>query len=156
TINVSYTVQNQGTATVTNTWSDRFYLSADQTLDGADLLLGSEPISSQVPLGPGGTYTVSRTLTIPNAAPLGNLYLLFVADGSGQQRESNEGNNVAAVPLTVGAPDLTITATTAPGSAAVAQTVPVSWTVQNQGAYAALNDWFDRVYLSSDQTIDAG
>src|SRR5262249_47998684 len=39
-VSVSYMVQNAGTATATADWTDRFYLSADQTLDGSDLLLG--------------------------------------------------------------------------------------------------------------------
>src|SRR5207302_1598095 len=132
--NVSYTVQNQGTATTATTWTDRFYLSADQNFDNGDLLLGSEPISAQLPLAPNGTYTVNRTLTIPNNASLNSQYLLFVTDATGQQPESNENNNVKFLAFTVGAPDLTITATLAPATAAVAETIPVSWTVKNQGS----------------------
>jgi len=49
--------------------------------------------------------------------------------------------------------DLAITAS-APISAVMGETIPVSWTVQNQGTGPANSNWFDRVYLSTDDTFD--
>jgi hypothetical protein len=156
-ISVSYTVHNQGTATAAADWSDRFYLSSDPTWDAGDVLVGTQAITSQTPLEPGGSYQITRDLTIPGTAPLGTLYLLFVVDALGQQSESDESNNVRSVPITIGAPDLAFAALpTAPESAAAAETIAVAWTVRNDGQFTAFADWVDRVYLSDNASLDAG
>jgi large repetitive protein len=70
-------------------------------------MLAARRSPDQTPLAPGASYQITRNLTIPGTAALGAQYLLFVTDASKQQSESDDGNNVHAVPLTIGAPDLT-------------------------------------------------
>ncbi len=155
TISVTYTVENQGTAEADADWTDRIYLSSDQNWDGSDLLIASEFISTQTPLATSGSYDITRDVTIPRNAPLGGQYLLFVTDASTQQTELDDDNNVRAVPLSVGAPNLLFEGTpTSPTTATTGESIPVSWTVLNNGTYAAHQDWVDRVYLSSDVTLD--
>ncbi|AUB43874.1 Serine protease, subtilase family (plasmid) [Nostoc flagelliforme CCNUN1] len=114
TAEVSWTVLNQGNVQATHRWYDHIYLSNDQTLDGSDTQVsGFDSGISGTPLLAGDTYTLTKTLNIPNTA-LGNRYLLFVADADNNQYETNENNNVKAIPVEVKAPDLIITAGSAP------------------------------------------
>ena len=106
------------------------------------------------PLDPGASYSRNPTITLPSV-PAGSYYMLFVADSSHNQAETDETNNVRAVPITL-TPldvDLVVTAATAPASAKPGP-VDISWTVTNQGADPITGYWTDYVYLSKDQTYD--
>ena len=59
------------------------------------------------------------------------------------------------MPITVSAPDLTITTATAPTSAVVDSPINVSWTVQNIGSVSAPGKWYDAVYIGSSPTFNA-
>jgi subtilase family serine protease len=154
-IAVSWTVNNLGTTAASADWSDYIYVSSDTNLDGSDTFVTSESITSQTPLTAGGTYNVNRNITLPSTGT-GNRYLLFVADGSKNQGETDENDNVRAVAITLGLPDLSVTEATAPTSASQGGAIAVSWTVANQGTIEAATDWVDRVYLSNDSTLDVG
>ena len=81
--------------------------------------------------------------------------MIVKADAFSAQTEISENNNLRSFPITITAPDLTVSAATAAGTAAVNQSIPVSWTVQNLSATSpASADWQDRVYLSSDAVLD--
>ncbi|MGV2388019.1 MAG UNVERIFIED_CONTAM: hypothetical protein LVR29_05970 [Microcystis novacekii LVE1205-3] len=83
-------------------WSDRIYFSTDEVWNpSSDTLITSEAIATQTPLNAGLSYTVNRTITLPNVASSGSGYLLFVADANANQAESNENNNVRSVPFTL-------------------------------------------------------
>ncbi|AFY47683.1 CARDB domain-containing protein,putative collagen-binding protein,Calx-beta domain-containing protein,subtilase family protease [Nostoc sp. PCC 7524] len=152
-ISVSWTVRNQGAVTAFRDWQDRIYISDDETFDGSDTFIVSQSITSQTPLAADGSYNITRTITLPNTT-LGNRYLLFVADGNNAQSETDETNNVRAVAIELGAPDLVVTAATAPASGVVGEIISVSWTVTNQGTVTASRDWQDRIYISDDETFD--
>jgi len=154
TVSVSWTVLNQGTTPAPADWYDYVYLSKDATLDGGDVEARKESIWAPTPLAAGAAYTINRNITIPNFEP-GDWYLLFVADRLNQQGETNENNNVRAVPITVTVPDLKLTAASAPSAATLSGTISVSWTVANIGTVAAQTHWYDAVYLSTDATWDA-
>jgi subtilase family serine protease len=154
TVELTWTVTNQGTGVATRDWYDLVYLSGNQTLDGADVQVTSEYIATQTPLEAGASYTISKNVVLPSFAT-GNQYLLFVADSYNYQGESNENNNVRSVAINLGAPDLIVSAAAAPTNATVGKSVEVSWTVQNQGTIAAPADWYDRFYLSNDAVFDA-
>jgi hypothetical protein len=66
------------------------------------LLTQTQPVDTD--LGPGATLPSTVGLLIPAATAPGNYFLLVQADGSGVVAESDEGNNVGAVPLTVTPP----------------------------------------------------
>jgi subtilase family serine protease/protocatechuate 3,4-dioxygenase beta subunit len=154
TVELTWTVSNQGTGTATRDWYDRVYLSSNQTLDSSDVLVTSEWISAQTPLAAGADYTISKNVVLPSFTP-GNQYLLFVADRDNYQAEIDENNNVAAVAINLSAPDLIVSNASAPQTGTLGKSIEVSWTVENQGITSASADWYDHVYLSNDQVFDA-
>lgn len=104
TIDFSYTVQNQGNsnAIVNNgdyaDWQDNLYFSVDNQWDVSDLWLRST--AHEGILSPNSNYTVTETIGIPNV-PTGNYYIISVIDYSNGLYESNETNNLLAVPITI-------------------------------------------------------
>ena len=155
TIQASWTVTNQGTVTAATNWGDQIYLSDDTTLDGTDRFVASLSAASKVPLASSGVYTQTLDITIPNNLGIGNKYLLFVTDANDAQGETNNSNNVKAVSFDLKAPNLQVTDTNAPTTATWGEDLALSWNVKNQGTGAALADWSDYVYLSSNPTWDS-
>ncbi len=153
TVALSWTVTNQGDGTAPADWYDYVYISNDQTLDNSDTYLTNRSAGNDTPLAAGASYTATQNITIPNVGT-GNKYLLFVADRNNNQGETNESNNVRAITIDVTAPDLVVSAATTPASAALGETVALSWTVTNQGNGTASADWYDYVYISDDQVLD--
>jgi len=151
-IEVSWTVQNQGTSAAPTDWYDRIYLSNDAIFDAnADTYITQELISTQTPLAAGASYSITRNINLPNFAT-GNRYLIFVADGSGGQGETNETNNTRAVAINLNAPDLIVSEITAPVESLSGQPIEINWTVKNQGAATAEGTWYDYVYLVNTAT----
>jgi subtilase family serine protease len=155
TIDLSWTVKNQGKAIATADWYDRVYLSRDALLDSSDSQVTSQYISTQTPLAVEKTYTINRSVTLSNSLPAGQLYLIFATDRDNYQLETSETNNILAVPITIAGPDLILSAATAPDSAILNSNIDVSWTVTNQGTISANADWSDYIYVSSDPLYDS-
>ena len=108
TIEVSWQGSNQGATATPDNWSDRIWLSTDDTFGNADdVLIGSATISG--PVAVGETYTVSASVTLPIdlSVPIGaHAFQLFVeADGSGQVVEENDSNNVLLRGIQLTVPD---------------------------------------------------
>jgi trimeric autotransporter adhesin len=79
-----------------------YYLSADNTLDGADVFLSQ---SALVWVSPYGNYPEVKTaLTIPAGIQTGDYYILFQADPSNAFAEPDENNNLGAYKIKVVAP----------------------------------------------------
>ncbi|MHC5598790.1 MAG: CARDB domain-containing protein [Nostoc sp.] len=156
TISVSWTVKNQGLVSAFANWYDLVYISDDQFFDQSDHYLITRYTGEYTPLAVAGSYTATQDIFIPDYLGTGDRYLLFVADGGNNQGETNEDNNVFAQAITISndLPDLVITAANAPTTAALNETIFVSWTVKNQGIVSALADWYDLVYISDDQFFD--
>ena|GEM_PF-1257501 len=149
-IAVSWTVKNQGTGDALPTWNDDVILSTTPTGSGIELVSSNTPQSTALAVG--GSYTVSKSVTLPAAAP-GSYYLIFRANHNRWLTESNYGNNDRAIPITLSAaPDLVPTTFTAPAAASTQQPIAVSWTVQNQGTVEAFPIWNDDVILSTTPT----
>ncbi|WP_162052193.1 CARDB domain-containing protein [Gloeothece verrucosa] len=153
-INVSWTVLNPSTVTASADWTDRVYISTDAIWDSFDTQITSESITSQTPLISGNSYTINKNITLPNQAPVGSGYLLFRTDANLAQGETDETNNVKAIPFTVNAPNLGVSSATTPESTSVGANINVSWTVTNSGTIAANADWYDSIYISNDQIFD--
>ncbi len=117
--------------TVTETYTDKLYLSTNQTLEPAtDTLLGTSH-GHTVDLPPNGTHPHSQAVTIPTSTASGPSFVLVQADALNTVAEgtSGEANNVTAIPLTVGGPAPTATWTTPPAATLTAgQTFQVAWT----------------------------
>lgn len=97
------TIKNIGNAASTPT-TLQFYLSTDGIIDTADLksTAGSVAISA---ISPGASITVSKTIFSSNFGNIGTTFtgnrnILISVDDSKTNTESNENNNVTAIPVT--------------------------------------------------------
>jgi len=96
-ISVSFTVRNQGTGAATPSWTDRLVLSSDQTPSGTDPLLGTAQQTAALPAG--GTYDVTRTVTLPNVT--GDYFLIVWVDATDALYEASSANDVLVRPITI-------------------------------------------------------
>ena len=110
-----------------------FYLSTDQVLNAADVLL-STVVGGALPATQGASR--SANLVIPAGTTGGNYYVLFVADPQNTVVESNEANNVAFQALTVLGP---FTGTIVPLSRKVTVTTCAT-TIYDNGGYGNYAD----------------
>ena len=94
---LSATVANQGAGPAASS-AVGYYLSSNQLLDASDRLLGT---SAGQGLGANLDDTRQLAATVPANVPAGAYYVLFVADPLGVVSETNETNNLAALPVTV-------------------------------------------------------
>ncbi len=131
------------------TGADRIYISHDEMWDTYDTQLTNVTVNPD-PLAPGGSYTETTTVSLPSSALPGEKYILIITDGDNQQSETNEDNNLLAVPITVTAPNLTVTDVVGPTTAALGEIVRVEYTVTNEGSVPAAADWDDVIHLSAD------
>jgi hypothetical protein len=159
-VNVSWTVTNQGMGPAQWYWSDYIYLSSDNLYDSNDWYLGGWGAGDQIPLAAGGSYNRDMPVGIPSYVPTGSQYLLFVTDAYTSQPETEETNNVKAIQIIVTAPDLVVSsASVAEASVSIGGSVDVSWTVTNQGTGPTQSYWYgywyDSIFLSSDKVYDA-
>jgi hypothetical protein len=101
TIEVAWTVANQGVGLANPPWVDRIYLSTDQVLDTSDRLLAEVPHGQ--PLLGGTNYAQVQTVSLSGVAE-GTYYLLLVADAGNAVLESSETNNLQALRIEVRSP----------------------------------------------------
>ena len=153
TINLTWTVLNQGTGLAASGWYDNVYLSSDDQWDAHDSVLLNAWIPSIPTLAAGASYTLTRPITIP-ATATGNQYLLIKTNANGNQGESSNANNVKAHLITVSAADLSLQAS-APTAIRLGQEMTVNWTVTNTGGGNATGSWSDYVYLSDNATYES-
>ena len=169
-ISITYTVANNGSSAVPNrSWTDSFHLSADRTLDGDDLLLGSRtqgnsggPLSSLDLAAQAGnpSYSATASFTLPNGLS-GDYYVIVHSDGGNVVFELDDQNNVKAASVAttiVSEPaDLVVSTVAAPAVVAAGGSARVDWTVANVGiGDTIVASWVDRIYLSADATLDGG
>jgi hypothetical protein len=103
-----WTLTNVGTATANaedGSFSHKAYLSRDTLLDSGDTSVAVVGTST-TPLPAGGSELFgSVSLTVPQVDP-GDYYLLLMVDDEREVSEFKETNNVAALPVTVRAPNV--------------------------------------------------
>ncbi|MBO2012402.1 CARDB domain-containing protein [Hymenobacter negativus] len=126
-------IQNAGNTTAASS-NVGFYLSTNQTLDASDVLLST---ASGFSLPASQTSYRLGNLLIPTGTTAGNYYVLFVADPTNAVAETNENNNVSALPLTVLGP---FTGTIVPytGSSTI---TTCSATIYDNGGYNAYSTY---------------
>ncbi|OOO00797.1 MAG: hypothetical protein USCGTAYLOR_03007 [Chromatiales bacterium USCg_Taylor] len=92
-VTTSYRVANRGTTKVTETYTEKLYLSTLGTSHGHtnDLALNA-------------THAHLQVVTVPAGTAAGSDFLVVQADSLAAVTETNEGNNITAVTLTVTAP----------------------------------------------------
>lgn len=159
---LTWKVQNIGTASTANgaTWRDQVYLSTDTILDANDVKLGASVVNPQT-LGVNESYSSSSPVTIPYGT-YGVRYLLVKSDDALAVTEITEANNFASsslVNINWQPPDLRVTNVVSQFFGFAGTTTRVSWDVTNVGLSPMRGseaDWSDRVWLSTDATLDAG
>jgi hypothetical protein len=106
---IEWTVQNIGkTATTTDFWYDRIYLSKDKRIDRSDRVYTSYHQNFDNSLEAEESYTTNFDLHIPKVEP-GEYFLIVATDQEDRQIEDSEENNTALIPITVTqSPNLTI------------------------------------------------
>ena len=127
--------------------------------------------------GPGGTNLLSSitsvtgagntfTVTFNSQTAVGTYTLVLgpnITDISGNAMNQNgntingESGDAYTATVALQSPDLTLPiAIGSPSIAVFGQPITVSWTVQNTGTDPAREAWSDRVYLSSNATLEEG
>lgn len=161
---VAWKVRNIGSAaTLTGaTWQDEVFLSTDKILDANDTRLSSvDNPSGLSESGSTGTdrYASFADVVIPYGV-FGVRYVMVRSDSGTSVVELNEGNNVessTATNITWQPPDLRVETVVSQGFAFSGAPTRVSWSVRNVGRTAMLATegiWRDRVYLSTDATLN--
>jgi subtilase family serine protease len=180
---ISWTVRNDGGPIWQGTrlWSDQVWISPDPTfIPYRAVSLGSFVHGVGTGLAHGETYTQNVEVTLP--AGIGGDYFLYVfpdyagdrgLDGQedtpsgnivysrpyygGHVWEDGQGNNLARGDIKViyREPDLQVTSIAAADSVESGSHQTATFTVTNVGNRATRQDrWIDRVYLSSDPSLD--
>jgi hypothetical protein len=143
------------------------YLSTDGALSADDVKIGGVVRADGFTVAAGGSYLVTVSYPVPAIAS-GAYQLLFATDVTGDRvLEASETNNLVAVPLAITRPDLAVAAIGSPPNPFPGAPVSLSWSVVNVGAGLAAGSqvtggsapgqrWEDTIYLSADETLDAG
>ncbi|MDO7885264.1 CARDB domain-containing protein [Hymenobacter cheonanensis] len=155
---IEYTLANLGTTTAYPA-TVGYYLSADNQLSPDDLLLSAKVAGA---LAGGGSQLLQDSpfapLIVPPGTAPGAYYLLFVADYLHQVAETNEANNIFAVPMQLGRPvvDLTLPYNfdVTPGRLSAGTQAQVAYYFQNLGSTPAYTPAVG-FYLSTDQALSA-
>ncbi len=87
---------------------------------------------------------------------VGDRFLMIRANDSEVQGETTYDDNHLFRQISIVAPDLQIGDLTAPAEGGLGEPIVISYEVSNPSTVPALAHWQDRVYLSNDQTLDAG
>jgi hypothetical protein len=96
TISVTYTVGNHGTVNVTNT-GFRIYLTQSPGSPGG----GTNLFNGTATVNANGSFTETRTLTIPSNQPLGLYWIQWQIDTGSTTSETRENNNFVHSAMTV-------------------------------------------------------
>lgn len=157
-VTVRAKVKNVGeSATRKDKWSDAFYLSTDFSLNTTKAInVGSKAHVGQ--LEKDGTYTITATLNIPTNIH-GYYFLYAKTDASDAIVEKNTENNMARITVNIEdgsdtPADLTVKSISAPSTITAGAPVTLSYTLANNGQFAAKGNLREVIYLSKDQQWD--
>ena len=151
TLSVSTEVENIGTSTAGNS-KVRFYFSTDNVFDVSDNYLGVYSINEN--LSPQESVGAYYNGSIPNGISPGNYFIIIRTDADDDVAETNEGNNNAAVAITVVAskPDLYRKSIWFPGTPNAGQNLQININVGNQGTEDT-SPALVKFYLSDNNTL---
>lgn len=156
TAEIVWTVRNNGAEPTYRAWGDVVILSRDLILDPTDPVVGS--YRHNQPLNAGEARTVRFNIRVP-ANLSGPYYVFIVTDFGDELSETDETNNrgvdTQAMVIIVAPPaDLVVESVSAPAAGSPGTPMLIRWTVRNAGANAAVGEWYDSVYLSTDNQWD--
>jgi len=165
---VSITVTNQGSFTAKSGWSYGLYMATGPTADtissSVNFWNNQDPNFWGVEdhnLAPGETITHTFEMEAdPNFE--WNRFLILILDDPGYDYskpliELSKANNTDALLVPIPGPDLRPIAFSTPSTGRAGQTVPISFTVINQGTMGIADGaiWSDGVYLSTSSVYEA-
>ncbi|MHC5916452.1 MAG: Calx-beta domain-containing protein, partial [Nostoc sp.] len=158
TIDITWTLTNQGNTTASGTWSDRAYLSDNETI-GNDLPLGTFAFTGTI--APGASINRTQSVILPLELS-GDRRIVVQTDALNQisERLGTENNNTSIDDRAINVnlspyPNLKVSSVTAPTTAFSGQETLVKWVVTNTGNGNTNTPlWYDRVWLSLDQKFD--
>ncbi|MEQ1563438.1 MAG: CARDB domain-containing protein, partial [Nitrospiraceae bacterium] len=157
-VTVRWTISNTGDGVVAGTWSDEILLSTDDSL-GGDQSFGRFAFTDTI--APGSSITRQANINLPIDL-LGSRRVVVKTDvGTSSTilsqiyEHANENDNAAIDDVAVNIqlpplPDLVIDNILVPATADSGATVPITYTLKNNGAAAATGTWRDRIYISAD------
>ncbi|HZR16765.1 MAG TPA: hypothetical protein VFE51_05505, partial [Verrucomicrobiae bacterium] len=157
---IAWGVTNQGVGPVAQyeSWVDRVYLSTQPKRDRwGDSVLAT--CIERGPIAQGQSYWRSQVVRAP-VIQNGSFYLVLSTDDDNNLFESDESNNLVAVPVTfqIDRPDLAPLALEVPKvvDSSPNPSIQFTWGVTNQGLGPAIpsGSWSDAVYLSTDALFD--
>ena len=153
---VNSTVINNGNERVSAGHVTALYLSTDQYVDDADLVLGTWAASTEITQG--GSESNSMTVRVPATLSAGSYYVIAQADNDDMIGETDEVNNTAVgnMPINiVKEVDLVIKSVNAGVSTVVSgDTLAINSSVENIGVSTTTLSHSVGLYLSSDSEID--
>ncbi len=158
TVTLDWNDSNVGTGAAIGVWYDS--ISVVNTTTGQTLTSTSQSYSAQN-LAADTSAARSFSFTLPNGAPgVGNLSITVTADAGSNLLDynasgvldTNRSANITAQSTLAPYPNLVVGSVSAPGTAVVGQSIPVSWTDVNQGNATASGSWVDRIYLYQSPT----
>jgi len=159
TIALSWTVVNNGTATLVSDWTDRVILSSDAVLgNGDDVVLGNLAHSGALAAGASYNAVFNPVLPLRRDGSF-NLFLVIDATSAVVEPDTRANNTTGPRAFALSSPyaDLEVTAVTAPPAGDAGGPLTVGWTVTNQGdSTTDAASWTDQIYLSADAVLDGG
>lgn len=134
----------------------RLYLSTDSNYDVSDIAVGSQYISS-IPMM--AYQSLSIPINIPSNTNAGNYQLLYFIDADETIAETDENNNVVALPISITAPNeqadyLVSNATASPNALMAGESSNLSYSYQNIGTATGASNYL-RCYLSVNMTYES-
>ena len=150
TVSIVWGVTNQGAGPALAYKWDALYLSSQPVLDDSATYVSS--VFEYSSLAVGESYWRTNLVQLP-LIQSGQYYLIFKTDYYNEVAESDENNNLLAVPFAFNSTpaDLIPVQLLAPADITGPPNPPVTvaWQVANQGIGPALNTWRDKLYLST-------
>ncbi|MDQ7787263.1 MAG: CARDB domain-containing protein, partial [Thermodesulfovibrionales bacterium] len=150
TISIGDTTTNSGGGAA-DASTTSFYLSANNTLDTGDAMLGSRAVPA---LAANASSTGTTSVTIPVGTAPGTFYIIAKADAPGAIAEINEANNTSYKTIVIG-PDLSASSLTVPATGGAGSTISIGDTTKNSGA-GIQSTSTTSFYLSANNALDTG
>ncbi len=154
---MDYTIANNGTGALTNqSFSTKFYISQQTSLNSSAKELGSDP--QQLTIAVGDSANVAALLRIPPTLSSGHYYMYAVIDVNDDVYEyTGESNNTKrSERVLLNVYPLDLAATNLSGNTTVdwGTTQNYTLTVTNNSQVASLaSSWVDELYISSDNVL---
>lgn len=101
-VDISWRINNTGVENAQGEWTDRVYLSYDETIDANDALLYEESIAAD--LEPDAGYWRTSTVNIPDDIEQGSYFFIVATDDDNAMNEAREEDNIVIQPVTIARP----------------------------------------------------